>query len=298
MYDTLIIGGSFAGLSAAMQLARAQRQVLIVDAGEPRNRFTDASHGFFTLDGVAPAEVLERALKPLLSYPTVTLHRARVSSAQQKADGFVLETDAGECFQGRTLILATGVQDELPHIPGLRERWGRTVIHCPYCHGYELRDLPIAVIAGSPHSAIQAAMLPDWGPVTYFTQGEFDLDKEQQAVLARRGVRIERTPVVGIEGEGLAIDRVRLADGRDVPAGAVYVAPKTHIAHRLVEQLGLATDVMPGGVIIRADATRQTSVPGVFAAGDTAMGMHNATLASASGVMAGVGAHRHLIFNT
>ncbi|WP_430462144.1 NAD(P)/FAD-dependent oxidoreductase [Thalassolituus sp. LLYu03] len=299
--DTLIIGGSFAGLSAALQLARAQRRVVIVDAGEPRNRFAHEAHGFFTLDGVAPHEVNARALEPVLRYPTVSHHKGRVIEAGRDDDGFVIRTENGDVLRGKSLILATGVRDELPWIPGLPERWGHTVVHCPYCHGYELRGLPIAVLAGSGHSAVQAAMLPDWGPVTYFTQGEFEPDDEQKALLDKRGVAIERTPIVAIEGpetggDSLSIAAVRLADGRAMAAGAVYIAPKTRIAEGLVAQLGLETESMPTGDIIRTDALGQTSVAGVFAAGDNASGMHNATLASAAGVMAGVAAHRYLMF--
>jgi len=301
IYDCLIIGGSFAGLSAALQLARGQRQVLILDAGETRNRFAEASHGFFTLDGVSPAEVRQRALEPLLAYPTVSLRQTRVTAARKSEEGFVLQSDDGQEVKGRTLILATGVADQLPDIPGLKERWGKTVIHCPYCHGYELRGQPIAVLAGSAHSAMQAAMLPDWGPTTYFTQGDFEPDDDLLPVLTRRGVTIERIPIVAIEGEGGgegdAVSAVRLAAGRRIAVCAVDVAPQTQIAQSLVEQLGLATEEAPTGQMISADAMRQTSVPGVFAAGDSAMPMHNATLASASGVMAGVGAHRYLIFN-
>ena len=162
-----------------------------------------------------------RALEPLLAYPTVSLRQNRVTAARKSEEGFVLQSDDGQEVKGRTLILATGVADQLPDIPGLKERWGKSVIHCPYCHGYELRGQPIAVLAGSAHSAMQAAMLPDWGPTTYFTQGDFEPDDDLLPVLTRRGVTIERTPIVAIEGEGGgegdAVSAVRLADVRSAP---------------------------------------------------------------------------------
>ncbi|MFC4654086.1 NAD(P)/FAD-dependent oxidoreductase [Rheinheimera marina] len=296
MLDCLVIGGGFAGLSAAMQLARGQRSVVVLDAGEPRNRFSSQSHGFFTLDGVSPAEILKRAWAPLLAYPTVSRAAlGRAVQATKTADGFVVASTDGHSWHSKSLVLATGVTDTLPAIPGLAERWGKTAIHCPYCHGYELRNQPTVVIASSPHSVHQAAILPDWGPTTYCTQGQFEPDAEQLEMLQRRGVRVERSPVVAVEGEGQQIDAVRLADGRRLAAAAVYLAPKTSFGHQLAEQLGLA--VQPGmtGPVVVVDEMKQSSVPGVFVAGDNSSPMHNATLASAAGVLAGGAAHRYLM---
>ncbi|WP_337842785.1 NAD(P)/FAD-dependent oxidoreductase [Rheinheimera sp.] len=295
MLDCLVIGGSFAGLSAAMQLARGQRSVVVLDAGEPRNRFSSQSHGFFALDGVSPAEILERAWAPLLAYPTVSRVQGRAVQATKTAEGFVVESADGQSWHSKSLVLATGVTDTLPAIPGLAERWGKTVIHCPYCHGYELRNQPAVVIASSPHSVHQAAILPDWSPTIYCTQGQFEPDAEQMLMLEKRGVQVERSPVVAVEGAGVQIEAVLLADGRRLAAAAVYLAPKTGFGHQLAEQLGLAVEAGMTGPVVVADEMKQSSVAGVFVAGDNSSPMHNATLASAAGVLAGGAAHRYLM---
>jgi thioredoxin reductase len=296
IWDAIVIGGSFAGLSAAMQLARGQRRVLLVDAGEPRNRFAAQSHGFFAADGAEPGELRGRAWQQLMAYPTVQFRQSRVSSAQKLADGsFCVKDETEQQYQSKALILATGLTDTLPDIPGLTPRWGKSVIHCPYCHGYEFRNQPIAVIATGEASVHQAAILPDWGPVTYFSQGKFMPDAEQLALLERRGVTLEHTAVTAVEGEGMDISYMLLADGRRVPVQVVYVAPKTAFGHTLAQQLGCELEQGPVGAYIKTDAMQLSSVAGLFAAGDIASPMHNGMLAAAAGVKAGAAAHRYLM---
>lgn len=296
IWDAIVIGGSFAGLSAAMQLARGQRQVLLIDAGEPRNRFAAQSHGFFAADGAEPTELRGRAWQQLLAYPTVKFRQSRVNTAQKLADGnFCISDETAQQYQGKVLILATGLTDTLPVIEGLAPRWGKSVIHCPYCHGYEFRQQPIAVIATGEASIHQAAILPDWGPVTYFSQGKFMPDAEQLALLQRRGVSLEHTVVTAVEGEGFDINHMLLADGRRVPAKVVYVAPKTSFGHTLAQQLGCELEQGPLGAYIKTDAMQLSSLPGLYAAGDMASPMHNGMLAAAAGVRAGAAAHRYLM---
>ena len=294
-YDAIVVGGSFAGLSAAMQLARARRRVLVIDSGLPRNRFAHQAHGFLGHDGKPPHELLREAARQVLAYPTAERVQGEAVQARQAEGGFAVALADGREEHAARLVLATGVRDELPSIPGMQERWGATVLHCPYCHGYEVADRALGVIASTPHSAHQAALLPDWGPTTYFTQGVFEPDEEQAARLAARGVRIERTPVVELLGAAPALEAVRLGDGRIVPLEAVFTAPRAQMASPLAHQLGCAMDEGMMGPYVRVDDVKQTSVPGVFAAGDAASMMHNATLASAAGVLAGFSAHKSLV---
>lgn len=294
-YDAIVVGGSFAGLSAALQLARARRRVLVIDSGLPRNRFAAHAHGFLGQDGRPPREIIAEASRQLALYPTVSRVDGEAVDARDGGDGFLVTLAGGREERAARLVLATGVRDELPPVDGMRERWGATVLHCPYCHGYEVADQPLGVIANHPMSAHQAALIPDWGPTTYFTQGVFEPDGEQSAALAARGVVIERTPVVELLGTAPALDAVRLSDGRIVRVGAVFTAPRTHMASPLPAALGCAMDDGPQGRYLRLDDFKQTTVPGVYAAGDAASPMHNATLASAAGVMAGVGAHQSLV---
>ena len=293
-YEAVIVGGSFAGLSAAMQLARARRRILLVDAGRPRNRFANASHGFLGQDGVAPAEVMREGLSQLSAYPTVDFFHGEAGTARTDGRGFRIGLSDGCDVFARRLVLATGVTDDLP-LPSMVARWGVSVLHCPYCHGYEVRDRPIAVIANHPAAAHQGVMLPDWGPTTYFTQGVFEPTLEEAAQLTARGVAIERTPVVELLGEGQTTHALRLADGREVVAEAVFTAPKTRVTSPLAEHLGCAFAEGMTGLHVQVDPMQQTTVVGVFAAGDAAQPMHNATLASAAGVLAGFAAHRSLV---
>jgi thioredoxin reductase len=295
VHDVIVVGGSFAGLSAAMQLARARRRVLVIDAGRPRNRFAAVAHGFLGQDGKPPREIQQEALRQLLAYPTVAFVEGEAVSASRTEGGFAVALADGGEAAATCLILAIGMADELPPIPGLQERWGATVLHCPYCHGYEVAGRPLGVLANHALSAHQAGMLPDWGPTTYFTQGEFEPDPTQAAYLLTRGVSIERSPVVELLGTAPALEAVRLVDGRIVPVAALFTAARMRMASPLAEQLGCALDDGPLGPRLRVDDFKQTTVPGVFAAGDAATPMHNATLASASGVMAGVCAHRSLM---
>jgi len=295
-HDTVVVGGSWAGLSAAMQLARARRRVLVVDAGRPRNRFAHASHGFLGQDGRAPAAIQADARAQVLAYPTAAFVEGEAEHASSTGDGFEVVLSSGERFRAPRLVLATGVVDELPEVEGLRERWGLTVLHCPYCHGYEVADGRLGVLATSPMSMHQALLIPDWSAdVTLFTNGAFAPDEAQRAALDARGVRVEERPVRALLGDTPRLDGIRLDDGSVVPLDALFTASRTRMASPLAEQLGCAFDEGMQGPLVRTDERKATTVPGVYAAGDAARQQHNATLASADGVLAGIGAHQSLI---
>ncbi|MDP3226521.1 MAG: NAD(P)/FAD-dependent oxidoreductase [Acidovorax sp.] len=306
-YDAIVVGGSFAGLSAAMQLARARRRVCVVDAGQPRNRFAAASHGFFGQDGEPPLAMIEQARRKLLAYPKVTLRQGTVVSAtaQQRAgspeNGFEVVLNDGATMEAHKLVLAFGVLDGLPDIAGLRERWGATVLHCPYCHGYEFAGQRLGVLYHSPPSGMHAQLIADWGPTTLFLNGETTLEPSERERLRALGIAIEPAPIAALEGPGQALRGVRLqatggGDARVVPLDALYVAASTRPSSPLAEQLGCAFDDGPMGPFVRTDANKMTTVPGVYAAGDLTLMRHNATLASAEGVLAGVSAHQAMVF--
>jgi thioredoxin reductase len=294
-HDVIVIGGSFAGLSAALQLARARRRLLVVDAGRPRNRFARASHGFLGQDGRAPAAIVESARTQVLAYPTAEFIAGEATEARQCDGEFEVALASGATHHARGLILATGVVDELPDVPGLRERWGATVLHCPYCHGYEVAARRLGVLATGPQALHQALLLPDWSPdVTLFTNGVVAPDDVQRAALQARGVRLEAEPVTALLGEAPLLSGVRLADGRVAALDALFTVSRTRPASALAEQLGCAFDEGPFGPVIRTSDRKETTVPGVFAAGDAARPAHNATWASADGVTAGIAAHQSL----
>lgn len=297
-FDVVIVGGSWAGLAAAMQLGRTRRRVLVVDAGQPRNRFARASHGFLGQDGRAPAAILDTFREQVLAYPTVQLRANEAVDARALGGGgFEVDLRSGGSVRAERLILATGVVDELPSVPGLAERWGTSVLHCPYCHGYEVADGRIGVLAASEMAMHQVLLLTDWSAdLTLFTNGAFTPDAEQRDALAARGIRVETRPVDTLVGEAPELAGVRLQDGEIVTLDALFTASRTRMASPLAERLGCAFDERPFGPIVRTDAFKETSVPGVFCAGDAARVPHNATWAAADGATAGVAAHRSLVF--
>ena len=291
MYDAIVVGGSYAGLSAALQLARARRRVAVVDGGRRRNRFADASHGFLGHDGRAPGDIVADGRAQLLAYPTVDWMNREAEAASGSRDAFSVSVGRGQ-FEARRLILATGVVDELPGIPGLAERWGKHVFHCPYCHGYELDRGKVGVIAVSPLSMHQALMLPDWGPTTLLLNDAFEPSAEEIAALDRRGVAIERQPIARISGEA----DVELGDGRVIAFCGLFTASRLSPSSPLAGQLGCAFEDGPMGPFIQTDAFKETTVSGVYACGDAARASGSVTFASGDGAMAGFGAHQSLIF--
>ncbi len=295
-YDALIIGGSFAGLSAALQIARTGRPLLVVDAGRPRNRFAAASHGFFTQDGSNPLAMIATAREQLLLYPNARILEAEVTGIEGSDGAFEVATTDGDTFQARKLVLAYGVSDTLPDVPGLADRWGKTVLHCPYCHGFEFSGHRLGVLQSHPMASHQALLVADWGPTTLFMNGGPAPDPEMAAKLAARDIAIEPAVVSGLEGETGGLERVLLDDGRALPIDALYVGPKVHHNSDIAARLGCALDESPLGPLIRTDERKLTTVAGVFAAGDIARVPHNATWASADGVSAGVFLHQSLVF--
>lgn len=295
-YDAIVIGGSFAGLSAATYIARARRRVLVIDAGSPRNRFATAAHGFLGQDGVAPADILAAARTQLSVYPTVEFLTGKAISAQKTTGGFKVETDAGRTVESAKLVIASGISDTLPDIPGLKDRWGHSVLHCPYCHGYEIGTGTIGVLASHPLSVHQAELVADWGPVTLFINGLDILTDEVRNLLAARNIATETMPVSALEGPGTDLSAIRLTDGRRHSVVALFIGAQTRFNSDIAEQLGCALEDGPMGRFIATDDKRQTTIPGVYAAGDVARPQHTVSLAVADGMQAGVFLHQSLVF--
>ena len=296
-HDAIIIGGSFAGLSAAIYIARARRSVCIVDTGTPRNRFATHSHGFFAQDGSEPGAMLATARSQVAAYPMATFIEGEAVSAAREKDRFSVKLASGDVRESTTLVLAFGISDELPAIPGLTERWGRSVLHCPYCHGFEFSGQRLGVLHVSPMSFHQAMLIAEWGPTTLYLNSAREPDQSALAELRERGVSIEPAPVRALHGDGARLSAIELADGRMSAADALYLGPRTHLNSEIAEQLGCEMDEGPLGSFIRTDATKMTTVSGVYAAGDITRAAHNLTWASADGVTAAMAVHRSLIFS-
>ncbi len=298
--DFAVIGGSYAGLSAALQLARARGRVLVVDAGQRRNRFVDQAvgraHGFLTQDDRPPAQIAAEARRQLLRYPSVQWRAGLAEDAQVASSGRLQFRVGEQTVSAGRLVLATGVRDELPPVPGLADRWGRSVFHCPYCHGYELQAgearAAIGIIAQGPLALHHGVMLPDWGHTTLFLNGSFTPSADELALLARRGTRVESVPVARITGTADVV----LQDGRTLAMDGLFTPTRTQLASPVAQQLGCALSDGPPGPAIQVGATQDTSVPGVFACGDATRPAGNVALAVGSGALAGAAAHRSTMF--
>ena len=291
-YDVIVVGGSYAGMATALQLVRARRSVLVIDAGERRNRFASHSHGFLGHDGVPPGEIAANARRQLEAYPALTWLEGRVEAVTGQVDEFTAATSDGGSHRGRRLLLANGVVDQFPAIKGLAERWGKTVFHCPYCHGYELNQGRVGIVGASPLSIHQAELLTDWGDVTLLVNGAVDLSQQVKSNLERRGVMIEEVPIDRLEGHA----DVTMADGRRLHFTGLFTATRTVPSGSLAEALGCALEETPMGIQLRTDAESKTSVTGVFACGDVARAPHSVSLAVGNGAMAGAQVHRSLLW--
>jgi thioredoxin reductase len=296
-YDAIIVGGSFAGLSAALYLALAHRSVCVLDTWKPRNRIADVSHGFFAQDGSDPMAMLDTMRWQVAAYPTVRIMEEAAADAHQERDGFSVRLANGEAVSGTNLILAYGISDILPELPGFAERWGHSVLHCPYCHGHEFSGKRLGVLNMSTMSVHQASLIPEWGPTTFFLNGG-TLNTQAAAELERRGVTFESAAVEGLVGEGRNLSAIRLSDGREQPLDALFIGPAYRFNSDIGERLGCATEADPLGSMITVDEMKATNVPGVYAAGDIARMGHTVTFACADGVMAALATHRSLVFGS
>jgi thioredoxin reductase len=290
-HDVIVVGGSYSGMAAALQLLRARRSVLIIDGGKRRNRSASHSHGFLGQDGVDPADLARVARTQLQAYSTLTWLDGQVERASGARDEFRV-TCGGETHAARRLLLAIGVSDRLPGIPGLSERWGKSIFHCPYCHGYELDRGRIGVIATGPMSIHQAQLLPEWGDTTFFLNGTFEPDPAATDELARRGVTVETTRIERIDAEADVV----LADGRRMSFAGLFTAPRNEPSTPIAAQLGCELVETPMGRQISTGETRETTVPGVFACGDAARMPHSVSLAVGDGAWAGAQIHRSLVW--
>ncbi|MWK39910.1 FAD-binding protein [Actinomadura sp. J1-007] len=286
--DVLVVGGGLSGLGAALTLVRARRSVLVVDAGQPRNAPAAHSHGFLTRDGVSPLKLLEIGRLEVRGYGG-TIVEGEVVSVERTADGgFEAVLSDGSSRRARRVLVTTGLVDELPDIPGLRERWGRDVVHCPYCFGWEVRDRPLGVLATGPLAAAQALMWRQWSDdVILLRHTAPDLTDEQRRQLGARGIGVVDGEVVGIEVKGENITGVRLASGEVVPRGVVVVGPWFAARHGLLDGLGAAVIEHSAGIgdQVQADPAG-LAAPGVYVAGNVTDVTAGVMQSAASGVTA------------
>lgn len=289
----IIIGGSYAGLSAALVLGRSRRNVLVIDSGQPANRQTPHSHSFLTRDGATPAELSALAREQALAYPTVRLLNGTVSRATALPSGFCVATADNQEFRAGRLVLATGLADVLPSIPGIAECWGISVLHCPYCHGYEVSDKTLGVLANGDEGFEFARLIHHWSRnLTLFTNGPSTLTGEQSEKLKTRGIAIVETPLVAVPHQQGQLSGLRLANQPLYPLDALFARATLRQASDLAHQLGCTHNTMG---FVEVDEFGKTSVKGVYAAGDTHTGMRQVLVAGTNGLKAAVMINAELI---
>lgn len=290
MQDVIIIGGSFAGLTAAMQLGRARRKVTVLDTGLNRNRYAEHAHNVLGQDGTPPADLLAAARHQVGGYPSVALVPAEAKTVSGTKDAFRITTADGQGIEGRRLILSYGIVDQFPDIPGFAECWGKTVIHCPFCHGYEVAGQRWGVLYSSPMSLHMPALYGNWTDhITMVLDGHEIADEDRQK-LERRGVTIVDGTLAAIHQQGGRLSGITLTDGSELGLDALYAHPRNRPSADLHAQMGLDMKDTPTGSMVAAGEMQSTSRPGVFVAGDLAMGMHSITFAANSGSLAAMGA--------
>lgn len=317
VWDSIIIGSGPAGLSAAVALGRSLRSVLVLDAGSPRNRFTDHMHTVLGHEGLNPAELRRRGREEAAGYGAeflkASVSQVRDSTATQSIPAYgtaqapgqspaptasqmaVTLTD-GRVFFARSIIAASGLTDRLPEITGLAERWGSSVLHCPYCHGWEVRSRRLGVLASGPMALHQAQMLRQWSDdLTFFSAAAEPLDDQARRRLQARGVQVEPAPVMAVGGEGSALSYAKLADGRQVPLDALFTAGDPVPHEDFLSGLALERTETPLGSFLAVDEGWRTSHERVWAPGNLSSPAANVAMSLSAGTTAGARANMALI---
>lgn len=293
MLDAVIIGGGAAGLTAALYLGRFRRQVVVVDTGKQANRVSHAAHGFFTRDGTAPSELIRIGQEQLRPYETVTFQAREVTTITPDNGHFNITLDDGNVLTTRKVLLATGLKDTLPPVPGIESFWGTSVFHCPYCDGWEARDQPVAILNDGTAAVHQATLMRVLTPdlIVCTNGGNFMTDAER-AALQSYGIQVIDTPIERLEGHNGQVESIVFADGHRLARKAIFARLDSAQHAPFAAQLGCE---MSSDVLVQVDEMGRTSVPGVYAAGDLATPMRQLAMAVMQGASAAIGINVDLL---
>ncbi len=284
-FDVIIVGGSYAGLSAGMSLGRSLRKVLIIDSGKPCNEQTPHSHNFLTQDGKTPKEISELSKKQVLEYKTVKFHQDKAIEAKKIENGFEVITENGEKFNSKKIIIATGIIDEVPNIKGFQECWGISLIHCPYCHGYEFKNEKTGIIANGERGFHISSLVNNLTKdITIFTRGKADFTEEQFLKLEKNNIKIIETEISELKHQNGNIESLILSDGKALNFEAVYGAFPFKQHSDIPESLGCEMTEIGH---IKIDQFQKTNVAGLFACGDNSSPMRSVANAVYTGSLTG-----------
>jgi len=291
-FDVIIVGGSYSGLAAAMALARALRKVLIIDGGKPANRFTPYSHNFITHDGRPPFEIATLARNQVEQYPGVTRVDGLVTHAKKGNSEFSVHLESGQTYRSKKLIFATGIIDQLPVIPGFSDCWGKSVLHCPYCHGYEVQNKKTGIVGNGDYAFEFGSLISNWTQmISIFTNGTSTLTDEQTTKLRSHSIEIIGHKIKALHHERGYLNAIEFENGNITPLTVIYTRPEFKQHCDVPVQLGC--ELTPEGYII-IDGSQKTTVAGVFACGDNVTRLRTVANAVAMGTMAGMMVNREL----
>lgn len=294
IFDTIIVGGSYSGLSAGLALGRALRKVLIIDSGKPCNVQTPHSHNFLTQDGKTPSEISALARHQVEKYDTVKFVNGMATAGRKTEGGFEIQTDVGQTFKARKLIFATGIKDIMPAIAGFAECWGISVIHCPYCHGYEVRNEPTGIFGNGEYAYEFSGFILNWTKhLSVFTNGPSSLSRDQTSKLRSRNINVVENEIEELIHTNGYLDKIIFKDGASTAIRAIYTRPAFEQHCSIPKTLGC--DLTDDGYI-KIDQFQKTSVEGIFACGDNTTRMRSVANAVAMGALAATVVNKEIIF--